>query len=130
MFENRVFRKIFGPKSDEVIGKWSRLRNEELYNVYCSPNINASEQIKKNEMGGACSSYTERRCVHRILAGKPEGRIHFENLVVDERMILRGIFEKWDGGLDWISLAQDRRVAGCCKCGKKTFGFHKIQAIS
>ena len=39
VFENRVLRRIFGPKRDEVTGKWRRLHNEELYDVYSSPNI-------------------------------------------------------------------------------------------
>jgi hypothetical protein len=39
VFENRVLRGIFGPKRDEVIGDWRKMHNEELHNLYCSPNI-------------------------------------------------------------------------------------------
>jgi hypothetical protein len=39
VFENRMLRRIFGPKGDEVIGGWRKLRNEELHNLYCSPSI-------------------------------------------------------------------------------------------
>jgi hypothetical protein len=39
VFENGVLRRIFGPKSDEVIGGWRKLHNEELHNLYSSPNI-------------------------------------------------------------------------------------------
>ena len=39
LFENRVLRRIFGPKRDEVTGEWRKLRNEELNDLYCSPNI-------------------------------------------------------------------------------------------
>jgi hypothetical protein len=39
VFENRVLRRIFGPKRDEVTGEWRRLHKEELYDIYCSPNI-------------------------------------------------------------------------------------------
>jgi hypothetical protein len=39
LFENRVLRRIFGPKREEVVGGWSRLHNEELHNLYASPNI-------------------------------------------------------------------------------------------
>jgi hypothetical protein len=49
VFENRVLRRIFGPKRDEVTGEWRRLHNKKLYILYCSP-------IKKTEMGRACSA--------------------------------------------------------------------------
>jgi hypothetical protein len=39
VFENRVLRRIFGPKRDEVTGEWRKLHNEELHDLYCSPNI-------------------------------------------------------------------------------------------
>ena len=39
VFENRVLRKIFGPKRDEIKGEWRKLNNEELNDLYCSPNI-------------------------------------------------------------------------------------------
>ena len=55
VFEDKVLRKIIGPKRDEVTGMWRRLRNEELYALYSSPNI--IRMIKqKNEMGWACSA--------------------------------------------------------------------------
>jgi hypothetical protein len=55
IFENRVLRRIFGPKRDEVTGEWRRLHNEELYAVYSSPNI--IRVVKNTEMGKACSTY-------------------------------------------------------------------------
>jgi hypothetical protein len=39
VFENRVLERVFGPKKDEMIGAWGKLHNEELHNVYSSPNI-------------------------------------------------------------------------------------------
>jgi len=61
VFENRVLRRIFGPKRDEVTGEWRKLHNEELYDLYFSPNIVGV--IKSREVGGACSMYggEERR---------------------------------------------------------------------
>jgi hypothetical protein len=54
-FENRVLRRIFGPKRDEVTGEWTKLQSEELHNLYSSPDI--VRQVKANEVGGACSTY-------------------------------------------------------------------------
>jgi hypothetical protein len=56
VFENRVLRRMFGPKRDEVTGEWRRLHNEELNDLYSSPSI-IRDEIKKNEMGGAYSTY-------------------------------------------------------------------------
>jgi hypothetical protein len=60
VFENRVLRRIFGPKRDKVTGEWRKLHNEEFHNLYSSPDI--IRQIKANEVGGACARM-----------GKPEG---------------------------------------------------------
>jgi len=52
-----LMSRIFGPKRDEVTGEWRKLHNEELNDLYCSPNIIGGDQIDKNEMGGVCSTY-------------------------------------------------------------------------
>jgi hypothetical protein len=56
VFENMVLRRIFGPKRDEVTGKWTKLHNEELSDLNASPDINSGDKIKNNEMGGSCST--------------------------------------------------------------------------
>jgi hypothetical protein len=56
VFENRVLRRIFGPKRNEVIGGWRKLHNEELHKLYSSPSIIQNDEVKKDEMGGACST--------------------------------------------------------------------------
>jgi hypothetical protein len=48
VFKNGVLRRLFGPKRDEVTGKWRKLHNEELHNLYSSP---TTDKIEKNEMG-------------------------------------------------------------------------------
>jgi hypothetical protein len=109
VFENRVQRGIFGPKKDEVMGEWRKLHNEELHNLYSSPNI--IRQIKSRQMRWtrhvACMG--EDRKVYKVLVGKPEGKIPlgrprrgWEDGI---RMDLREI--GW-GGVDCIRLAQDR----------------------
>ena len=69
VFENRVLRRIFGPRRDEVTGEWRKLHNEEQNDLYCSPNI---------VRAGRVALMGERRGVYRILVGKPEGRIPLE----------------------------------------------------
>jgi len=65
------------------------------------------DKIEKNEVG--VSLMGERRGVYRVLVGKPEGkRLLLGDPGVDGRIILRWIFRKRDGGMDWIKLAQDR----------------------
>jgi hypothetical protein len=64
VFENRVLRRIFGPKRDEVTGEWRKLHKEKLHNLYSSPDI--IRQIK-SRMG-------EERKVCKVLVGKPEGK--------------------------------------------------------
>jgi len=56
VFENRVLRRIFEPKRDEVTRELRKLHNEELNDLYCSPNIVRGYKIEKNEMGVACSA--------------------------------------------------------------------------
>jgi hypothetical protein len=55
VFKNRVLRRIFGPNRDEVTGEWRKLHNEELHNLYSSPDI--IRQVKANEVGGACGTH-------------------------------------------------------------------------
>jgi hypothetical protein len=70
--ENRVLRRIFGPKRDEVTGEWIKL-HEELNDLYCSPNI---VQVIKLRMrwAGYVARMEERRSVYRVLVGKSEGK--------------------------------------------------------
>ena len=56
MFENRVLRRIFGPKRDEVTGEWRKLHNEEIKSVLLTQYF-SGDKIEKNKMGGACSAY-------------------------------------------------------------------------
>jgi len=70
VFENRVLKKKFGPKRDEITGEWRRLHNEELYLLNCSPNIVLVTKLRK--MGGTCRTIGERRGVYRVLVGRHE----------------------------------------------------------
>jgi hypothetical protein len=55
VFENRVLRRIFGPKRENGVGDWRRLHNEDLHNLYTSPNIIRVIKMKEDEMSRACS---------------------------------------------------------------------------
>ena len=74
MFENRVLRRIFGPKSDEVTGEWRKLHNEDLNYLYSSPNIVWVIKLRKMKWAGPVARMGERRGVYRVLAGKSEGK--------------------------------------------------------
>jgi len=74
VFENRVLRRIFGPKRDEVIGKWRKLRSEELNALYSSPNIVRMIKSRKMRWAAIVARIGERRWVYRVLVGKPEGK--------------------------------------------------------
>jgi hypothetical protein len=73
VFENRVLRRIFGPKRDEVAGEWRKLHNEELHNLYSSPDIIRQVEVKANEVGGARSTHGRGEKSVQGLVGKPEG---------------------------------------------------------
>jgi hypothetical protein len=74
VFENKVLRRIFGPKTDEVTGEWRRLHNKELYALYSSPNIIRGNKSRRLRWTGHVASIGERRGSYRALMGKPEGK--------------------------------------------------------
>jgi hypothetical protein len=74
VFENRVLRRIFGPKRDEVMGEWRKLHNEELYNLYSSPDIIRKIKSRQMRWVGHMVRMGEERKVYKVLVGKPEGR--------------------------------------------------------
>jgi hypothetical protein len=71
---NRVLRRIFGPKRDEVTGDWRKLHNEELHNLYSSPNIIRMMESRRTRWAGNVERMGENRNAYRILVGKPEGK--------------------------------------------------------
>jgi hypothetical protein len=73
VFENRVLRRIFGPKTDEMTGDWRKLHNEELHNFYSSSNIIRMIKSRRMRCVEHVARVGEKRNAHRILVGKPEG---------------------------------------------------------
>jgi hypothetical protein len=74
VFENRVLRRIFGPKRDEVTGEWRRLHNEELNDLYSSPNIIRVIKSRKMRWARHVACMGEGRGAYRILVGRHERR--------------------------------------------------------
>ena len=105
VFENRVLRRIFGPKRDEVTGKWRKLHNEELYDLYCSPDIVRVIKSIRIRWAGHVVRMDERRGVHRVFVGKPERRRPLERSRRRwEDNIKMDLQEVECGGMDWIKL--------------------------
>ena len=109
VFENMVLRRIFGPKRDKVTGEWRRLLNEELNDLYSSPNIVRVIKSRRMRWAGHVARTGEERGVYSVLLGKPEGRRQLgrpRRRWVDKiRMDLQ---EMGCGYMDWIGLVQDR----------------------
>ena len=109
VFENRVLRRVFGPKRDEVTGEWRKLHNEELSDLYSLPNIVRMVKSRRMRWAGHVACMGEGRGVHRVLVGKPEGKRPFgrprrrweDNIKMDHQ-------EVGGGCGDWKELAQDR----------------------
>ena len=99
VFENRVLRKIFGPKRDKVTGEWRKPHNEELNYLYSSPNIVRVIKSRRMRWTGYIARMSERRGVYRVLVRNLRERDHLEDQGVDGRIILRWIFRKWDVGV-------------------------------
>src|SRR5215813_11843144 len=77
VFENRVLRRVFGPKRDEVTGEWRKLHNEELSDLYSLPNIVRVVKSRRMRWAGHVARMVEGRGVHRVLVGKPVGKRPF-----------------------------------------------------
>jgi hypothetical protein len=109
VFENRVLRRIFGPERDEVTGEWRKLHNEELRNLYSSPDIIRQVKSRRIRWAGHVARVGGENKVYKVLVGNPEikrplgrPRHRWEIWI---RIDLREICL---GGVDWIGLAQDR----------------------
>jgi len=73
VFENKVLRRIFGPRRDEVMGDWRRLHDEELNDLYSSPNIVRVIKSRRMRWAGYVACMGEERGIYRVLVGKLEG---------------------------------------------------------
>jgi hypothetical protein len=106
VFENRVLRRIFGPKRDEVTGERRKLHSGELHNLYLSPNIIRQIKLRRMRWAGHVARMGEGRKVFKVLVGNPEGK----------RPLGRSRHRREDGikmylrefgwkGVEWINMA-------------------------
>jgi len=104
-----ALRRIFGPRREEVTGEWRRLHNEELNDLYSSPNIVWVIKSRRMRWAGHVARMGEERVVYRVLVGKTEGKRPLgrprRRWVDNIRMDLQ---EVGCGNMDWIGLAQEK----------------------
>jgi hypothetical protein len=104
VFENRVLRRIFGQKRDEVTGEWRKLHNS-------SPSIIRINKQRRMRGAGHVARMGEKRNAYRLLVGNPEGKRPLgrprRRWVDNTRMDLEEV--GW-GDVDWVGLAQDRNL--------------------
>jgi hypothetical protein len=106
VFENRVLRRIFGPKRDGVTRGWRKLHNEELHNLYSSPSIIRIIKSRRMRWARHVTRVGEKRNVYRLLVGEPQGKgplgrprcRWIDNIKMD-------ILEIGLNVVDWIGLA-------------------------
>jgi len=109
VFENKMLRRIFEPKRDEVTREWGKLHNEELNDLYSSSIIFRVITSRRMRWAGHVARMMERRGAYIVLVGNPERKRPLgrprrrweDNIKVD-------LQEVGYGGMDWIDLAQDR----------------------
>ena len=91
VFENKVLRKIFGAKKDEIMEEWRKLHNAALRALYSSPNITRSLKSRRRRWTGHAARMEQWRNSYGLLVGKPEGEVFREAETLDGRMILKWI---------------------------------------
>jgi hypothetical protein len=111
VIENRVLRRIFGPKRDEVTGEWRKLHNEELQDFYSPPSIIRIIKLRRMRWAGHVARMGEKRNAYRLLVGKPERKRPLGRPRLGRWITLVWILERWDGvmwtGLVWLRIGTD-----------------------
>jgi hypothetical protein len=105
VFENKVFRRIFGLKRDEATGQWRKRHNVELRDLYCSPNIIRVMKSRRIRLEKHVERMEESRSVYWFLVGKPEGKKPLGRPRCRWKYNIKmDLQEVGCGGMDWIWL--------------------------
>jgi hypothetical protein len=108
VFENGVLRRKYGPKREEVAGGWRRLHNEELHNLYASPDVIRMMKSRRMRGAGHVACIGGMRNLFKILSENLKRRDHAEDLCVGGKVILEYISGKLDGrlwtGCTWLRI--------------------------
>jgi hypothetical protein len=86
LFENRVLRRIFGPKKDEVTGEWRKLHSEELHNLYSFPDTIRQMKSRRMRWAGQVAHMGEKRKVYKVWWESPKEGVHSEDQGIDGKM--------------------------------------------
>jgi hypothetical protein len=98
---NRVLRRIFVTKRDEVTGEWRKLHNGELHDLHSSPDIIRQNKSRKMSWAGHVARMGEERNVYRVFVGKPQGKNHLKDQDADGRMGSKWTLGRLAGGGGW-----------------------------
>jgi hypothetical protein len=131
VFENRVRRRIFVPKTDEVTGEWRNLHNEELHNLYSSPDIIRHVKSRRMRWVGHVARMGEEKKVYKFWRESPKEGDHLEDQAVGGKMGSERILGRlaWGGcGLD-STVSGQGPVAGCCECGDEPSGSCAMELV-
>jgi hypothetical protein len=92
--ENRTLRRLYGPRRNETVGGWIKLRDEKLNNVYSSPNIIRMSKSWRIRLAEQVARMVEQKDACSYSVGKQEGKNNSEDLDVEARIIFKWILQK------------------------------------
>ena len=108
VFQNRVLRRVFGPKRDEVTEEWRKLHKEELRDLYSLPNIVRVVKSRRMRWAGHVARIGRGEVCTGFWWGNLRERDYWGDPDVDGSIILRWTWRKWEGWCSWMELAHDR----------------------
>jgi hypothetical protein len=131
VFKNRVLRRIFGPKKDEVMGEWRKLNNGKLCNLYSSPDIIRQIKSRRIRWVGYVHAWERRKKCTRFWWESLNERGHLKYRGIDGRMGLEWILGRLGGGCGVDSSGSGYGpVAGSCECSNEPSGSGTMELVN